>query len=241
MSAPAGWHEQTDGRERYWDGVQWTDQFRDSHARSGPTVSPQTQTLKPTRPWYKKKRFVVPAGLVALSIAASALPDAEEGAVPASAAIATSSSANPAGPATSSTPMPSATSTTPTPSKSSSSSAPAPAPPPAPAPAPVKPKPAAPVETRSQANAREKAADYLDYTAFSRSGLIEQLKYEGFSTKDATYGTDAIKANWNEQAAAKAKDYLDYTSFSRSGLIEQLMFDGFTSSQAKYGVKSTGL
>lgn len=28
MSAPAGWHLQPDGRERYWDGTQWTDQFR---------------------------------------------------------------------------------------------------------------------------------------------------------------------------------------------------------------------
>jgi hypothetical protein len=28
MSAPAGWHPQDDGRERYWDGTQWTDQYR---------------------------------------------------------------------------------------------------------------------------------------------------------------------------------------------------------------------
>ena len=29
---------------------------------------------------------------------------------------------------------------------------------------------------------------YLDYSHFSRSGLISQLKYEGFTTKQATYG-----------------------------------------------------
>ena len=28
MSAPAGWHLQPDGRERYWDGSAWTEQFR---------------------------------------------------------------------------------------------------------------------------------------------------------------------------------------------------------------------
>ena len=28
MSAPPGWHLQPDGRERYWDGSQWTEQFR---------------------------------------------------------------------------------------------------------------------------------------------------------------------------------------------------------------------
>ena len=28
MSAPAGWHLQPDGQERFWDGTAWTDQFR---------------------------------------------------------------------------------------------------------------------------------------------------------------------------------------------------------------------
>lgn len=28
MSTPAGWHPQPDGRERYWDGQAWTDQYR---------------------------------------------------------------------------------------------------------------------------------------------------------------------------------------------------------------------
>jgi hypothetical protein len=95
--------------------------------------------------------------------------------------------------------------------------------------------------TVSQENAVEKAGDYLDYSAFSRSGLIKQLKYEGFSTKDATFGVDAQKADWNDQAAKKAKEYLDYDSFSRSGLIGQLKYEGFTTAQATYGVKKVGL
>ncbi|GAB2582649.1 hypothetical protein Aab01nite_60160 [Paractinoplanes abujensis] len=93
----------------------------------------------------------------------------------------------------------------------------------------------------SQQNAVDKAADYLSYMAFSRSGLIKQLKFEGFSTKDATVGVDAQKANWNEQAAKKAQEYLDSSSFSRSGLIKQLKFEGFTTAQATYGVKKVGL
>lgn len=96
-------------------------------------------------------------------------------------------------------------------------------------------------ESTAQANARAKAADYLGLTAFSRSGLIEQLKFEGFNRRDATYGVDAVHADWNKQAVRKAKDYLDLTSFSRSGLIEQLKFDGFTTAQAEYGVNKTGL
>ena len=84
------------------------------------------------------------------------------------------------------------------------------------------------------------AKRYLDYTAFSYSGLIEQLEYEGYSTEEATYAVDNCGADWNEQAALKAQDYLDYASFSRSGLIDQLLFEGFTSEQAEYGVTAVG-
>lgn len=108
----------------------------------------------------------------------------------------------------------------------------------APDPAPSSP---APVETVSQRNARQKAADYLNYSAFSRQGLIDQLEYEKFSEADATYGTDAVGANWNEQAAKKAADYLRYSSFSRQGLIDQLLYEKFTQEQAEYGVSTTGL
>ena len=41
-------------------------------------------------------------------------------------------------------------------------------------------------------------------SGFSRSGLIDQLKYEGFSTEDATVAVDSITVDWNEQAARKA-------------------------------------
>src|SRR5690606_26353632 len=38
--------------------------------------------------------------------------------------------------------------------------------------------------TRSQENAIRKAESYLDFMAFSRTGLIEQLEYEGFDTDE---------------------------------------------------------
>jgi hypothetical protein len=108
-------------------------------------------------------------------------------------------------------------------------------------PPPAPTQPPAPAESVSQSNAREKAADYLDYSSFSRSGLIKQLEYEGFSTADATYGVDALGVDWNEQAAKKAAEYLDYSSFSRSGLIDQLLYEGFSPAEAEYGVSTTGL
>lgn len=76
---------------------------------------------------------------------------------------------------------------------------------------------------------------------FSRTGLIEQLEFEGFSPEDATYGVDAQNADWMEQAARSAANYLEMMPFSRSGLIDQLLFEGFTQEQAEYGVSATGL
>ena len=98
-----------------------------------------------------------------------------------------------------------------------------------------------PTTSLSQRNALNKAKDYLDYTAFSRTGLIKQLEFEGFSNADATWATDNCGADWNEQAYKKAKEYLDFTSFSHSGLIDQLEYEGFTSEQAEYGVNKVGL
>jgi len=143
--------------------------------------------------------------------------------------------------------------TTPTPRPTTTPKEPKPTTPPAETPDPVEPpeteEAPEPVEeeapepelTAGQANALSKAGDYLDYMAFSRKGLIEQLEFDGFSTADATYGAEHVEANWNEQAARKAKDYLDYMAFSRSGLIDQLEFDGFTAGQAEHGVDAAGL
>lgn len=95
--------------------------------------------------------------------------------------------------------------------------------------------------TVAQQNASRTAQSYLDYTSFSRTGLIGQLEFEGYSTEDATWAVDRLTVDWNAQAALKAKEYLDYTAFSRSGLIDQLLFEGFTPEQAEYGVSTTGL
>jgi TM2 domain-containing membrane protein YozV len=111
---------------------------------------------------------------------------------------------------------------------------------PTPTVAPAPAEPAQPAETISQRNAKAKAADYLRFMSFSRSGLISQLEFEGFTTDDATYGVDAIGPNWDEQAAKKAADYLDTMSFSRQGLLDQLIFEGFTPEQAEYGVSYVG-
>lgn len=94
--------------------------------------------------------------------------------------------------------------------------------------------------TAGERNALKKAQSYLDFTAFSRNGLIGQLEFEGFTKSEATYGADNVGANWNEQAVAKAKSYLEFTAFSYSGLVEQLEFEEFTHEQAVYGADKCG-
>ena len=85
------------------------------------------------------------------------------------------------------------------------------------------------------------AQSYIAYTGFSKSGLIEQLKFEGFDNADATYAVEKIDVDWKEQAVIMAENYLDYSAFSKSGLIEQLKFEGFNEELATYAANEVGL
>ncbi len=90
--------------------------------------------------------------------------------------------------------------------------------------------------------ALRKAQDYLDYTAFSKQGLYDQLisEYGGqFKPDEAQYAVDNIGANWKQQALRKAQDYLDYTAFSKQGLYDQLISESgsqFKPDEAQYAV-----
>ncbi|UMZ72540.1 Host cell surface-exposed lipoprotein [Natranaerofaba carboxydovora] len=48
------------------------------------------------------------------------------------------------------------------------------------------------IEVDWKEQAALKAEDYLDYSSFSREGLIEQLEYEGFTREQAEYGVEAV-------------------------------------------------
>lgn len=104
----------------------------------------------------------------------------------------------------------------------------------------IQPENNTPSVSVSKQNALKSAKSYLNTSAFSRKGLIEQLEYEKYSTEDATYAVDNCGANWNEQALKSAKSYLNTSAFSYSGLKEQLEYEGFTSEQASYGVNNCG-
>lgn len=233
-NTPAGWYPQQDGQQRYWDGEAWTSHVAPGAGAAGATPAAAQAAGTAARPWFKKKRFIIPGGLVALAVLGSAVggsnPDA-----PAAPVAAVSSAPSPA----SSAPVTAedaaaeeSPSPTPTPTKATPTKAPAPKP---------KPKPAEPELTLAQENAKSSAESYLDYSGFSKKGLIEQLEFEGYKSKDITAALATVKVNWKAEAVESAESYLDYTSFSRSGLIEQLEFEGYTSSEAKYAVDKVGL
>ena len=100
---------------------------------------------------------------------------------------------------------------------------------------------ATPTESVNLTNAKRSAASYLRSSSFSRSGLIKQLIYEGFSSSDAETAVDFQNVDWKAQAAKTAAAYLKSSSFSYAGLLRQLEYEGFTNEQAVFGVASTGL
>jgi len=102
---PAGWYLQPDGSQRYWDGLQWTQHV----VPQSPTATPQASTQAPqplladaaggdlpSRPWFKRKRVIIPAAAVLLMIALAATQPgpAGQGAMPAEGTTPTASSSS---------------------------------------------------------------------------------------------------------------------------------------------------
>ncbi len=206
-------------------------------ADAQPPLPPGTPQSQPAKPWWKKRwgiaLIVVAALFVIGSISNLSAGGSGDAASPSPTGVAEVSEA-PAEteePTASEEPAPEATTSpeaTPDPTPEPTAEA-TQAPDPIPAPKPT------PALTASQRNAIAKAQDYLDYTSFSRSGLIDQLVYEGFTKTVSTFAVDSLKVNWKEQSYLKAQDYLEYSSFSLPSLIDQLEYEGFTKAQAKYG------
>lgn len=103
-----------------------------------------------------------------------------------------------------------------------------------------------PVYTLEQENALRAAQSYLDFTGFSRQGLIDQLSSEygsGYPVDVATWAADTVGADWNAEAVESAQSYLEFTSFSRQGLYDQLTsaYGGqFTPDQANHALAAVG-
>ena len=112
---------------------------------------------------------------------------------------------------------------------------------------PVKKSPYDKLSTEGK-NAYRAAKNYLDYMAFSKKGLIQQLSSEygdGYPKKVAEKAVNALEKeediDWTEEAKEAAQNYLNTMSFSKDGLIQQLESeygDQFTHEQAVKAVEA---
>ncbi|MFI6400351.1 Ltp family lipoprotein [Rhodococcus coprophilus] len=242
---PPGWHPDPEGsgQLRWWDGQQWTSALQSSPAPSEHIAepNPDPESGKSGRkmwPWIAGA-VVVLFGIVGITGAVNSSGESSDVAATAQATT-TQSSAVEKTPVTTTAPT---TTAVPPPPKTVVAPAKTVTVTPTVTVAPEITTPASAESgmTGGQRNAVRAANDYLDFSAFSRQGLIDQLEFEDYSTADATFAVDYVSPDWNEQAAKAAEGYLDYTSFSRQGLIDQLVFEGYTSEQAQYGVDQTGI
>lgn len=100
--------------------------------------------------------------------------------------------------------------------------------------------------TSAQKNAAKSAESYLEFSGFSRQGLIDQLSSEygdKFAVEDATAAVESLDVDWNLEAVESAKSYLEMQGFSCQGLIEQLSSefgDKYTLEEATYGATEAG-
>jgi hypothetical protein len=98
----------------------------------------------------------------------------------------------------------------------------------------------------STKNAVDSTLDYLTYFyksgGTSKSGLVEQLEYEGYGQITATsaveFAEKHAEIDWDLMATVSATSYLEMGGFSKSGLVEQLKYEGYTSAQAEQGVNA---
>ncbi len=98
-----------------------------------------------------------------------------------------------------------------------------------------------PDETLTQQGARELAAQYLAYAAFSVDGLIQRLQLEGYSEDDAAYAVFVSNVDWNDQAVKRGRVYIEREAITRTDLIGRLLEEGFTLEQAEASASANGL
>ena len=106
--------------------------------------------------------------------------------------------------------------------------------------------PHGPTLTQQQQTAVTAAKQYLQTSAFSQQGLIDQLDSsagDGYSVNDATVAVDSLTVDWNTEAVQAAKEYMQTSPFSCQDLIDQLdsqAGDQYTVAQATNGAQQAG-
>lgn len=94
--------------------------------------------------------------------------------------------------------------------------------------------------TLGEQNALKSAKSYLSFLSFSKIGLEEQLRFEGYLESEIRYAINNCNANWYQEAYECAKSYLSFSSFSRIELHDQLEYEGFEEAEIQYALTKVG-
>ena len=90
-------------------------------------------------------------------------------------------------------------------------------------------------------NALRAAENYLSESSFSKDGLINRLKFNKFTNKQANDVVRKLEVKrpeiWDEQALRAAENYLNKSGFSKNGLVDRLKLEKFTNKQANNVVR----
>lgn len=94
-------------------------------------------------------------------------------------------------------------------------------------------------------NAITQATSYIEHSAFSRAGLVQQLssEAEGYSAESAEKAVKYLEDNnlvdWKEEACEQAESYLQHSAYSRADLLKQLTSDAekYTEEEAEYAMQ----
>lgn len=85
------------------------------------------------------------------------------------------------------------------------------------------------------AEAARRAQDLLTVEPWSRTGLIDRLQQDGFSSMDAVTAVDSLGADWTQQAARYAGDLIGKNFFISFEEIEaSLRLAGFGPEEIAY-------
>ena len=199
---------------------------KEQSMQTSPGTENDTNNGKASKPWYKKKRIMIPLLLVVFIALAISGGDPETNSSSAGNEVATNSEEQKNTVGVDSTKE-----------LESVNAAPESAP---------EPADDTPELTASQKNAVRSAENYISFSGFSRQGLIDQLSSEygdQYPVEDATIAVDSLNIDYNEQAKRSAETYLDMSGFSCQGLIDQLSSDAgdkYTPEQARSGAEAAG-
>lgn len=84
----------------------------------------------------------------------------------------------------------------------------------------------------------KRAEDYIESMSFSKKGLAQRLKFEGYPEDAISFAVGSVSVDYNEEALGRAKMLKIEQKFTENGIREQLYFDGFEEEEINYAVEN---